>query len=207
MSKAGTCGSLHYPSISGSMPPSTQTEMDKAMRTLHANKDAWVKVSVKDRIALTNQLIHDIYSVMPHLVDAELKAKGLQGNDYSTGMEWYALMSVLRILNSLRRALADIDEIGHPRIPGPVSMRPDGQVIAQVFPEIGYDRIFHKGYTMEVWMKPGVTLDYLARTQAVVYQNKGQQGSVALVLGAGNVLATSFSDVLYKFLWKTRSCC
>ena len=82
--------------------------------------------------------------------------------------------------------------------PGPVKTRPDGQVVAQVFPQSTYDKLFFGGVTAEIWMEPGVTEETLPSTQATIYHDNTHPGKVALVLGAGNVSSIGPLDILYK---------
>ena len=191
-------GSLQYPPIQSDYPPSSPQEMDGAIEILRDRKDAWVSMPPLARVALIDELIWDYSAVVPRLVEAEVEAKGLQGSDFGVGQEFLNQSVVLRYLRGLRHAVADIQRLGHPRIPGPVSTRPDGQVVARIFPDTGYDRLLFGGYSMEVWMEPGVTLADLGRTQALAYADKNHAGKVALVLGAGNISALAVTDVLYK---------
>jgi acyl-CoA reductase-like NAD-dependent aldehyde dehydrogenase len=71
-------------------------------------------------------------------------------------------------------------------------------VVAQVFPQSTYDRIFFGGLTAEIWMEPGVTKETLTSTQATIYKDKQRKGKVALVLGAGNVASIGPLDIIYK---------
>ena len=191
-------GSFQYPAMPGSLPASTPEEMDGAIEMLRGRKEAWVGVTPRARVALIDELLRDYGAAVPRLVEAEVEAKGLQGSDFGISQEFLNQSVVLRCLRGLRRTLADIDALGHPRIPGPVSTRPGGQVVARVFPATGYDRLLFGGYTIDVWMEPGVTLPELHRSQAVAYADKHHPGKVALVLGAGNISALAATDVLYK---------
>jgi hypothetical protein len=107
-------------------------------------------------------------------------------------------MIALRNIRLLRNAVADVARRGAPRIPGPVYTRPDGRVVAGVFPASIWDRLFYTGVTAEVWMQRGVAAADLARTQAVGYRNGAADGAVALVLGAGNVSSIGPLDAVYK---------
>ncbi len=104
----------------------------------------------------------------------------------------------LKICVSCSVRLRDIKAYGAPKIPGPVTTRADGQVVAQVFPQTPYERIFFQGVTAEVWMEPGVTAEGLAKTQARRTRTSSMHGKVALVLGAGNVASIPPTDALYK---------
>src|SRR5579884_1500231 len=201
MSVATRSGSPQFPTSRQSMPPSSQQEMDAAVQALQEQKDAWVAVTPAERVALLDRLICDFAAIAPRWVAACQQAKGIAADSPLAGEEWaLGPWPVLKNLRQLRQSLLDIEAIGHPRIPGPVKTRPDGQVVAQVFPQNIYDRLFFTGITAEIWMEPGVTVDNLAETQAVAYHDKQHKGRVALVLGAGNVSSIGPMDILYKIL-------
>jgi acyl-CoA reductase-like NAD-dependent aldehyde dehydrogenase len=199
MTAATRPGSFQFPSVTGTLPPSSQEAMDAAVQALAEHKDAWVDLSIRDRVAILDQLIKDFAAGAERWVAASLEAKGIAPGSAAVGDEWvagpYAVMISLR---QFRQSLLDIERYGRPSIPGPVTTRPDGQVVAQVFPQRGYDKLFYSSVTAEVWMEPGVTAESLPSTQAVIYHGKKQPGKVALVLGAGNVASIGPLDVLYK---------
>jgi acyl-CoA reductase-like NAD-dependent aldehyde dehydrogenase len=173
--------------------------MDAAIATLQAQKDAWVALPVPERVRLLDRLIAGFHALSDRWVAACLQAKGVAANSTIAAEEWVAgPYAVLVELRQLRQSLADIARSGAPRIPGPVTTRPDGQVVAQVFPNNGANKIFFTGVTGEVWMEPGVTKASLPATQAVAYSDKNHPGRVALVLGAGNVSSIGPLDVIYK---------
>jgi acyl-CoA reductase-like NAD-dependent aldehyde dehydrogenase len=192
-------GSFQFPSATGSIVPSTQDEMDAAILTLQKQKQAWVQISASDRIAIVDTLIRDFAAIAPRWVEASVQAKGIQPDSPNVGEEWAAgAWPVIKQLRQLRQALIEIAANGQPTIPGPVTTRPDGQVVAQVFPQSTYDRIFFGGLTAEIWMEPGVTKETLTSTQATIYKDKQRKGKVALVLGAGNVASIGPLDIIYK---------
>lgn len=191
-------GSPQFPVIADSIQPSTREEMDAALRVLQEHKNAWVALSLRSRVALVDTLIQDFAALADRWVAACCEAKGISNTSFA-GEEWgTGPFTLLKQLRQLRQSLLDIETLGAPRIPGPVTTRADGQVVAQVFPQTPYDRIFFTGLTAEVWMEPGVTADGLAQTQATIYQDKQHAGKVALVLGAGNVSSIAPLDILYK---------
>ncbi len=192
-------GAPQFPAIGGSIPASNQEAMDAAVQTLQAHKNDWVIFTVRERIALLDALIKDFAAIAPRWVTASLQAKGIADASPTAGEEWIAgVWPVLRNLRQLRQSLVGIETDGHPKIPGPVTTRPDGQVVAQVFPGTPYDRIFFSGVTAEVWMEPGVTAEELPNTQALAYRDTRHEGKVALVLGAGNVSSIGPMDIFYK---------
>ncbi|MGH2508740.1 MAG: aldehyde dehydrogenase family protein, partial [Ktedonobacteraceae bacterium] len=192
-------GSFQFPMATSTIIPSTQDEMDAAISTLQQHKQTWVKVSASERAAIMDELIHAFLAVAPRWAAAGMQAKGVRPDAPSMGEEWAAgAWPIMKQFRQTRQALLDIAASGQPRIPGPVTTRPDGQVVAQVFPQSIYDNIFFTGLTGEVWMEPGVTKETLASTQATMYRDKNHDGKVALVLGAGNVASIGPLDIIYK---------
>jgi acyl-CoA reductase-like NAD-dependent aldehyde dehydrogenase len=192
-------GSFQFPGVTSSIVPSTQDEMDAAISTLKEHKEAWTRVPVSERIALVDALLRDFAALAPRWVATALRAKGISPDSPVAGEEWGAgAWPVAKQLRQLRQSLADIAATGRPRIPGALKVSPDGQVIAPVFPQSGYDKLFFGGVSAEIWMEPGVTSETLADTQAVMYHDKNHSGKVALVLGAGNVASIGPLDIIYK---------
>src|SRR5437867_3099770 len=192
-------GSPQFPTLTESVLSSTQEAMNVAIQTLQSHKDAWVLLTIDDRVAILDDLIKDFAAIAPRWVAGSLQAKGVREDAPAAAEEWVlGPWPILKNLSQLRQSLIDIKNIGHPRIPGPVTTLPDGQVVAQVYPQTLYDRLFSNGVTAEIWMEPGVTVEELPKTQALAYQEQKHQGKVALVLGAGNVSSIGPMDILYK---------
>lgn len=190
-------GSPQFPTVAGSIVASSQEEMDIAVQALQEQKQAWVRTTLQDRITLLDELTHDFTVTAPHWVDACLQAKGLSAEHPAE--EWaVGPWPVLKTLSQLRQSILDIEATGHPKIPGPVTTRPDGQVVAQIFPQTLYDRILFTGVTAELWMEPDVSKKSLTETQAIAYRDAIHPGKVALVLAAGNVSSIAPLDILYK---------
>src|SRR5437588_575258 len=119
-------GSPQFPTITGSIAPSTQDEMYNAIQTLQSHKNDWVALTIRERIAIIDTLIQDVATIAPRWIAACLQAKGIAENSPTVGEEWGAgLWPVLKNLRQLRQSLIDIETSGHPNIPGPVTTRPD----------------------------------------------------------------------------------
>ncbi len=198
MSVALQSGSPQFPSAASAIAPSTSADIDAAVVTLRAQKDAWVAVSPATRATLLARLTRDFYAMTPRWVAASLEAKGVAPDSPAASEEWVAgPYPVLRNLRQLHASLSQIAASGYPKIPGPVVTLSNGQVAARVFPYDGYDRIFYSGVTADIWMEHGVSRPSLYETQAVAY-HQPHTGKVALVLGAGNVSSIGPMDLLYK---------
>ncbi len=192
-------GSFQFPAANSNTVSSTQEEMDSAISTLQQQREAWTRVSVNERIVLIDTLLHDFAAIAPRWVEAALRGKGISPDSPVVGEEWGAgAWPVAKQLRQLRQALTDIARSGRPRIPGPVKTLASGQVVAPVFPQTTYDKLFFGGVSAEIWMEPGTTRETLVSEQAAIYQDKNHAGKVALVLGAGNVASIGPLDILYK---------
>lgn len=178
---------------------SAQKSIDATVKTVRSRKDTWLAIGIRERVAIIETLMENIAAIAERWVAACCEAKGITMNSPTSVEEWVGgPFLVLHNLRLLRRSLLDIEAYEHPKIPGPVTVRPNGQVVAQVFPQTFYDRLFYSGITAEVWMEPSITLEELPKTQTLAYQHKARHGKVALVLGAGNVSCLGPTDFLYK---------
>src|SRR5215472_17360547 len=103
-------GSPQFPTVSGSIVSSTRDEMDTALQTLHAHKDAWIALSVPERIAIIDELIKAFAAIAPRWVAACVQAKGIPEDSPAVGEEWGAgAWLVIKHLRQLRQALTDIE--------------------------------------------------------------------------------------------------
>jgi acyl-CoA reductase-like NAD-dependent aldehyde dehydrogenase len=194
-----TVASLTPQIVTGAARASSKAEMDAAVAALQAAKGAWTAVPVAERREILGELSRRFLAVAERWAALGTEAEGLAPDQPGSGEE--AMVGpyfILRNLRLLRESLLDVETHGRPRIPGAVRTRPDGQVVARIFPVDLYDRAFYAGVTADVWMEPGVTAEDVPRTQAVAYHAPVRQGRVALVLGGGNVSSIGPMDALYK---------
>ena len=190
-------GSFVYPVASGGRLASTVDEMIAAIQELERKKQEWAEKTIEQRLGFLETMIRDFSSLAPEWVEQVSAAQHIAGDDHATGTEWMqGPYSVLRNLQNLKQSLREIRSTNSPRIPGAITLRRNGQVSAQVFPQTIYDRILFNGYRADVWMEPGVTLDNLSKTQALAYQTPNPAGKVSLVLGAGNLSGIPVTDAL-----------
>jgi hypothetical protein len=70
-------GSPQFPTIPGTMAPSTQDMMDSGIQTLQSHKNAWVRVTVRERITIIDKLLQDVVAIAPRWIAACLQAKGI----------------------------------------------------------------------------------------------------------------------------------
>lgn len=192
-------GTLGIPEARAAMPPTSEADVDAALETLRDHRKAWVDLDVDGRIALLGELLATALAAADAWALRAAEAKGIDrdspnvGEDYGSGP-----YQLLRNLALLKVTLEQIRDHGRPLLPD-VSVRPDGRVTIQVFPADRLDALFYRGFTADVWIKPGVPLADVERDLARVYRPGGKDGGgTALVLGAGNVSSIGPMDALYK---------
>ncbi len=185
-------------SVDVKVQPSSKAEIDQALAVLSANKDAWAMMDIPGRISLLNQIKQDVHKVEKRWVDAGMAAKNSEPGTVAEGEEWASIAETYRLIRFLIEALQDIGRFGRPRIPGKVTTRPDGQVVAQVMPHDWKEQMTLPGVRAEVWMDPSVSLENGGIPQASFYHRQNRKGQVCTILGAGNVSVLIPSDCLYK---------
>lgn len=182
---------------------SAQLSIDQALGSLHERAGRWARLSPDTYVTILEHLIDGLLESSPRWVAAALEAKGLPAGGQAEGEEWISMFIGLRQLRLLRHSLIDIERHGHPRLLAPLQRRPNGQVVAQVYPEDVYERMIMPGITAEVWMQPGYGLEETLAEQAWAYREP-PKGRVAAVLGAGNNAVLVITDALYQLFVERR---
>ena len=192
--------SYAFPPAPPSIDPTPLEELDRLVARLAERKAAWAQLSIDARLDLLDRMKAPLLDVAEDWVDAGARAKGFETGSHGAGEEWFAGPAVtMRNLRLLEVALRDVRTHGRPVLtPDKLTERPDGRLVAQVFPLDLFDKVLFSGFTAETWMQPGVTRANLPEHQASAYRDLDTAGRLALVLGAGNVSSIAPTDVLYK---------
>lgn len=114
---------------------------------------------------------------------AGMAAKETHAETMAEGEEWWSLTLVYRQIRFLRKALQDIARFGKPKMPGKVTTRPNGQVVAQVVPYDWKEQFAIPGVRAEVWMDPSVSMQADGLPQAAFYHLPDKKGQSLLGLG------------------------
>lgn len=179
--------------------------LEADLAALSAARSRWIKRPLTDKIRDLDLIIEATARVAPGLVAAAVKAKGLTPGSALEAEEVFAGPVVLaHAARLLRDRLTEIASTGGLRPPKAYA-RPDGQVVAKVFPQDYAYRLFFPGFRGEIWMDPAVTLAELPDRRAGRILNP-DEGGLALVLGAGNVSSIGPLDVIQKLFVEGRVC-
>ncbi|MGQ9829038.1 MAG: hypothetical protein ACUVSW_14355 [Roseiflexus sp.] len=178
--------------------PPLWADVDRALADLHSRKDSWVQESLDERIALLAALRRTLADAEERWIAISLESRGLAPGGYGESEErtWLAILT--RFLRLLHQALIDVRDHGRPSLPGGLTTRPDGQVVAPVLPASRYDSALFPRMTGEVWIEPGITIEEVEQRQAETYRNPSEHGRVALILNAGRSSFLPVTDVLHK---------
>lgn len=192
-------GSAAIPEAEHRIAPTSRAKIDEALAVLEDHKHEWAVLDIEERIEILEHVRNGVVDVAERWVQASMEAKSMTFGTGEEAEEWLGgPAAVIKNLALLIASLQDIRDHGVPQLPKPSYARPDGQVVAPVFPSDGWDGILFQGFTVEVWMQPDVSLDTLAENQASFYRRRSPKGKLALVLGAGNVSSIGPMDSLYK---------
>jgi acyl-CoA reductase-like NAD-dependent aldehyde dehydrogenase len=172
--------------------------LDTALDDLHAGAPRWVALALEEKVALLNGLRERVIDAAPAMVAAANEAKGIAptsawvSEEWTTGV-WLFLNGITAHLTVFKRILAGKEPVRADA----VHTRADGQVVVDVFPVTGYDRLLLHGYRAQVWMQPGISADQTRSEAARMYRGGGyDRPGVCLILGAGNMGTITTLDVL-----------
>ncbi|HZD67785.1 MAG TPA: aldehyde dehydrogenase family protein [Actinomycetes bacterium] len=174
------------------------TALDRDVEVLRSSAKQWVTTSLAEKRKLLEALRAATAEVAGEWVRASCQGKGIALDSPAAGEEWmsgpYALISnvaaLIRLLERLEAGSNPLDRVR-------VRTLPSGQVALRAFPAVAQDRVL-AGYTGDVWLRPGVTLEQAKVGVARRLRDRNLPGEVGLVLGAGNINSIPPLDGLTK---------
>jgi hypothetical protein len=182
--------------------------LDLALEDLRSGAQGWADLPLRAKIAMLEALPPRIVAVAPRMAAAATEAKGIASTSAWVAEEWTTNIWVLvQAINTqilvLKRVLA-----GHePVNANAVHTGPDGQVVVDVFPVTGYDRLLLNGYRAQVWIEPGVSAEQTRAQAAALYRGTDPSDpEVCLVLGAGNLGSITALDIIDQLYIRGNVC-
>jgi acyl-CoA reductase-like NAD-dependent aldehyde dehydrogenase len=180
---------------SGPLAPGT-SRLDECLARLSARKDAWARLSPRDRAPFLRSAIDGVLAVAEEWVALACRAKHIDPSSSLAGEEW--VTGPMTTVRGLRLYAEALEADGHPR-PPKTARRQDGQLVATVLPASVIERSIFSGMSAEVWIQPGC-----AASQGRIYREQeagtSAGGRVALVLGAGNIASIAPLDTIGKLV-------
>lgn len=197
-----------FPEPPSSIDPTPADEAEAKLSRVREHATGWAAASIQERIDLVRALRETILAEAEPWAEAVGRAKGgAPGSE-----EWaeamgdgpVATIRTLRLLDEVLVRLRDTGSVGVD--PSRLSTRPDGRVVAEVFPNSVLDQLLFTGFSAEVWMEPGIDAASIEAHTAVEYPKASHSGQVCLVLGAGNISSIAPLDAIYKLFVDKATC-
>ncbi len=181
-------------------------ELDAAIAELHAGNARWAALSHLERARLLVETFSTVGGVAERWADAAARAKGLPPDAQAAGEEWltgpYALLDGT---SAYAEALLGLAARGSTLGGARFRRAPGDRVAVRVLPEGAQQWVLFNGFTADVWMRPGVSVEQVKADAGLGARRLGEAAGVALVLGAGNISAIGPLDVLYELVAHNRS--
>ena len=180
--------------------PVQQAELDTAVASLAANKQAWARTSEEERIAILAEVKERLMTVAKAWAKTASRKKQIPEGSPLEGEEWLSgPYTVMTACNALMDTLSHMR--GKAFLEGiPIHDVGDGQIAARVVPHSIWDHLLLSGFKADIWLQKGVSYGNLAEHVATAYDvpEAEREGSVSLVLGAGNIAAIAPLDCFQK---------
>lgn len=178
--------------------PSSFSDIDQSLDRLSGHKDRWINLELNQKITILDQIMEDFNSVAEEWVSLSMQAKGIPGNSFGEGEEWFNIAISNRLIRLYKESLKDILQHGKPQIPGPITTLNNGQLSIQVFPQKPIDRLLLRDTTCQMILEGGKTIEQVTENQAAIYRREKLVGVLTLILGAGNTSFLIPGDILAK---------
>ena len=184
------------------VPATSIDAVDAMLKRLEVGRPKWVALSAKDRAAILRKCMVTTVDVADRWTEVACHVKGYAVDSNGHGEEY--LGGTLAVMRNLRLFAEALDAGGAPPLPKKWQ-RPDGQWVAQVFPQGLLDKALFTGVTCDIWIEPGCE-----PSQGALYRDKAAgkvgDGGISVVLGAGNQSSIPPMDVLYKLVVDDEVC-
>jgi len=170
-----------------------QALLDATLERVASRREAWLRVPIDERVRLLRAMIDGVAAVADDWVRGGCANKGIDVTSALAGEEW--ITGPVTSIRNIRLFAEALEAGGTPPV-RKWTTRPNGQRVAHVFPETLVDVLAYTGMSVEVWIEPGKE-----GTQGAIYRGdapRDAEGTLCLVLGAGNVSSIGPLDVLDK---------
>jgi len=174
--------------------------LDATIARLDGNKRHWAQTSPQQRIEILEAIKRKTLEVAGDWAGTASDQKQIPIGSPLRGEEWmsgpYAMMSAC---NGLIETLSRIDDKTYLDDLDVYNVG-DGQIGVQVLPHSIWDRLLLSGVSARTWMQDGVTRANLAEHTATAHDApaNARDGSLSLVLGAGNISSIAPLDCFQK---------
>ncbi|MEO7373033.1 MAG: aldehyde dehydrogenase family protein [Terrimesophilobacter sp.] len=179
--------------------------IDRALSDLAAGEKTWAATGLHRRIALLQEVHEAVASHAEAWVAAAASYKGLEPDAPQIGEEWLSgPYPVLTGTDLLSESLEKLDAGGSPIDGHLISDAPGGRKAIRVLPNSVFDSLLLNGYSVDVWMPPGVSAFDIRGRAGLSARTPKTTNGIGVVLGAGNITSIPPLDVLYELFANNR---
>lgn len=188
------------------MRGSLRADIDQAVSSLADGARRWAGCSTAERAALIRRTHATIADCADDWHAAAVAAKG-GADGWLEAEEW--LSGPYAALSGFLAVAASLDALAAGRSPADglrVGSAPGGRGTVRVLPTSARERILLNGISAHLWLQPGVSVEAARAAAGLGARRPGENGGVAVVLGAGNVTSIGPLDVLGHLVAHNRAC-
>src|SRR6187402_1711066 len=198
MESAGT-GSAVRPTANG--------DVERTALRIAETAQGFARAPLSRKLEALAQVQRRLHARGYELARLGARAKGIADRAGSVAEELLAGPVIIqRYVRLLHESLEQIRERGAPLVSDDrVRRLPSGEAAVRVMPHSATDRLLYMPYEVEVRLAASVDTAELRSAQASFYHGAGE-GSVAAVLGGGNVASIPALDVLHQCFVEGRAC-
>ena len=183
--------------VPGDDTPDTEA-LDRDIATLQASAPGWVSSPLGDKRRLLERVRAATLAAADDWVTASCLAKGTDASSPAAGEEWLSgPYAVLNHVRSLITVLRQLEAGRNPLDRCRSRTLPSSQVALRVLPYDARD-ILLVGYTADVWLRNGVSLEQAKAGVARALRDPMRPPEIGLVLGGGNINSIPPLDTLTK---------
>jgi hypothetical protein len=180
--------------------------LDADLVELHDGAARWAALTPLDRARLLIDTFAATGLVAQQWAETAAVAKGLDPESSLAGEEWLTgPYGLLDALDAYAQSLIDVAMTGTTLTGARFGRAPGDRVAVRVLPEGLQQAILFHGFRADVWMLPGVTEAEVRATAGLGARERGVDGGVALILGAGNISSIGPLDLLYELVAHNRA--
>jgi len=180
-----------FPEPPPAVPATSDAERKAKLTRVATSKRHWLGKGIPERIAYLESCMAATEEVASAWVHDMCLLKGIHPDEPLAGEEWIA--GPLFVMRNARMLIETL-RAGGQRKPPAQHVRANGQMVMRVLPEDLHDTLEFRNTTADVWIAQGKP-----PSQGRIYREPADgPGTLALVLGAGNLSSIPAMDVLHK---------
>lgn len=179
----------------------TRRRVDSAIVDLEDGERVWGAMPLRDRAELLRATRRAVGRNAKRWATQAATMKAIPAGSQLEGEEWLSgPYAVLSALDTLAESLRRLSEGGSPLDGERLRPAIGGRVAVRALPRTPIEGVLLNGFTVDVWLRQGVTADQARRAAGLGSREPSRTGGIGLVLGAGNITAIPSLDVLYELV-------